>query len=291
MPTRDDLVSALDAYFGVAEVRGDTWDEIFSVVYEEPYWKDFTERGWRRSFNGLMVKGADEVTNVATAVFPGDELIARLAPGTFLFTEHPIDDVPGDFFAPLSRATFRRMRHDGISVYMAHAPLDHHPVMSPSHIIARALPLRDATPFLPSAQGIAGGSGVIGDVDLSVDALAARLQEVLGADIPVRIVSAARQEAGRVAVVAGGGASAESLEAALALGCTTYITGNAASPCTLPFVRAIHDAFRERARAAGVTVIDGTHYGTERPAQLAMVPWFQALGVEARFEPGVPERR
>ncbi|MDP1919409.1 MAG: hypothetical protein Q8L14_24375 [Myxococcales bacterium] len=61
-------------------------------------------------------------------------------------------------------------------------------------------------------------------------------------------------------------ASVESLEAALALGCTTYVTGNALSPCTIAFVRHIHDAFRARAKTADVAIIDGTHYGTKAVA-------------------------
>jgi hypothetical protein len=32
-----------------------------------------------------------------------------------------------------------------------------------------------------------------------------------------------------------------------------------------------------------VAVIDGTHYGTEKPPQIAMVEWFRAAGLEAEF--------
>ena len=35
-------------------------------------------------------------------------------------------------------------------------------------------------------------------------------------------------------------------------------------------------AFRRRADEAGVTLIDATHYGMEKPPQLAMVDWFRA---------------
>jgi putative NIF3 family GTP cyclohydrolase 1 type 2 len=40
---------------------------------------------------------------------------------------------------------------------------------------------------------------------------------------------------------------------------------------------------------AGVAVIDGTHYGTEKPPQLAMVDWFRELGLEAEFIPDGPK--
>jgi hypothetical protein len=39
-----------------------------------------------------------------------------------------------------------------------------------------------------------------------------------------------------------------------------------------------------------VAVVDATHYGLEKPPQLAMVPWFEELGLPAAFSPGRPER-
>ena len=48
-------------------------------------------------------------------------------------------------------------------------------------------------------------------------------------------------------------------------------------------------AFRERADAAGVTLIDAMHYGMEKPPQLAMVEWFRARGLKASFEPDGPK--
>ncbi|HEY4219821.1 MAG TPA: Nif3-like dinuclear metal center hexameric protein [Myxococcota bacterium] len=288
--SRDDLVKALDGYFHVDAAVEDGWETIFGVVYETPHWRPFVEPKWAQCWNGLMLRGADEVVRVATCVFPSDEIIARLAPGTFLFTEHPLDDAAGDVFAPWSRASFERMKRDGISVYVVHAPLDHHPDVSPSALLARSLGLTSCESYLPTARGIAGGSAVIGETDLDTARLAARLQSVLGAEIPVRTVSSTKPANHRVAIVAGGGGEVAALDASLERGCTTYITGNAASPCHIPFVRAIHDAFRRRADEAGIVVIDGTHYGTEKPAQLAMLDWFRARGIDAQFEAGRPER-
>lgn len=294
---RDQLVAELDGYFHVAGVQGDEWESLFNLVYDAPYWRDYVESSWLTSFNGLMVRGSDEVTHVATCVFPSDAILRRVPAGAFVFAEHPVDDAPGDVFAPWSKATFERLRADRISVYSVHAPLDHHPEVSPSVLLARALSLKAPTAFLPMARGLAGGGAIIGDSDVTVAEVQRRLQAVIGPEVRVALgpglsaEAADGRAAGRVAVVAGGGASVESLEAALALGCTTYVTGNALSPCTIPYVKALHDAFRARAKAAGVAIIDGTHYGTEKLSQLAMVDWFKARGLEARFEVGVPERR
>jgi hypothetical protein len=48
-------------------------------------------------------------------------------------------------------------------------------------------------------------------------------------------------------------------------------------------------AFRERADAVGVTLIDAMHYGMEKPPQLAMVGWFRARGLDAEFVPDGPK--
>ena len=294
---RDQLVAELDGYFHVADVQGDEWVTLFDLVYDAPYWRDYVEAPWVKSFNGLMVRGADEVTQVATCVFPSDAILRRVPAGSFVFAEHPVDDAPGDVFAPWSKATYQRLRADGVSVYTVHAPLDHHPDVSPSVLLGKAISLTATKSFLPMAKGLPGGGAVIGDSDLTVADMQRRLQAAIGPDVRVALGpglsmdEANHRAAGKVAIVAGGGASVELLEAALALGCTTYVTGNALSPCTIPYVKALHDAFRARAKAAGVAIIDGTHYGTEKLSQLAMVDWFKARGLEARFEAGVPERR
>ena len=287
---RDDLVRELDCYFWIADVRNDDWSDIFEVLYPEPYWRDYVEPGYEGRWNGLMVRGSDKVERVATCVFPTPEIVDGLDDDTFLFSEHPIDDAPGDLFTGLPRETFERMRDRGIGLYHAHGPLDHHPDVSPSRLLAGALGIEEFEEYFPIADGIPGAAAVVGECGLSVGGIADRLRDVLGPEIPVRVLAGAGREAGRVAIVAGGGAQVDMLEESLARGCTTYVTGNAASPCPVPDVRASVEAFNELAAERGVAVVDGTHYGTEKLPQLAMVEWFRARGLEARFVPGRPER-
>ena len=121
----DAIVAELDAYFRVPEVRGDDgWAAIFDAVYPGSYWRAFVEPGYEERWNGLHVRGADEVRAAATCVFPGDEVVAALEPGTLLFSEHPLDfaDRPG--FQPLARESFDELRAKGCSFYHVHLPLD-----------------------------------------------------------------------------------------------------------------------------------------------------------------------
>jgi putative NIF3 family GTP cyclohydrolase 1 type 2 len=287
----DELVVELDAYFRVPEVENDDWSGTYEQLYPDPYWREYAEPGYEGRWNGLFVRSGDEVERVVTCVFPADRIIASLPPGTLLFSEHPIafeDDVEG--FAPLSRASFERLKTEGISFYHVHAPLDQHPEVSPSRLVAEGLGLTGLVEYYPIADGLPGGAAIAGESGRTVAELAGLLGEVLGPEIPVEVLSRFRERAGRVAVVAGGGADADILLASLERGCETFVTGNAATRCRLDFVQAGVRTFRALADEEGVSVLDGTHYGLEKPPQLAMVPWFERRGLQAEFRPGKPER-
>jgi putative NIF3 family GTP cyclohydrolase 1 type 2 len=288
----DELVAELDAYFRLPEVKNDApWGEIYDAV-GGPHWRDYTEAAWDGRWNGLMVRGSGDVSRAATCVFPNDAIVAALEPGTLLFSEHPIaydDDDVG--FNPLARASFELLRARAAGFYHVHGPLDMHPEVSPSRLCADGLGLVDLDEYFPIVDGIPGGAAVIGRSELGVDNLAARLGAFLGDEIPVAVVRpGAHGSAGRVAIAAGGGAQRPILEASLERGCETFGTGNAATRCRLEFVQDELDAFLALADEAGVAVLDGTHYGTEKPPQLAMAEWFRRRGLPAEFVAGRPER-
>ncbi|MDQ3823131.1 MAG: Nif3-like dinuclear metal center hexameric protein [Actinomycetota bacterium] len=286
----DDVVRELDVYFRVPDVENDAnWGEIYDSV-EAPYWREFAEPTWQGPWNGLMVRGDDdEVERVATCVFPSDGIVAGLAPRTLLFSEHPVDfaDEPG--FLPLSRESFETLRERTSGFYHAHGPLDMHPEVSPSRLCAEGVGLEHLEEYFPIADGIPGGAAVIGDSRLTVDGLADAFRSYLGPEIKVHVLTRPRQQAGRVAVAAGGGAQREILEASLERGCQTYVTGNAATNCRLEFVQREVRRFRALADEEGVALIDAMHYGTEKPPQLAMLAWFEALGLPAEFVPDGPK--
>ena len=281
----DELVAGLDDYFRVPDVRNAA---TFADVYPA-YWSEYTEPAYETLRNGLMVRGGDEVERAVTCVFPSDRIVSSLAPRTLLFSEHPVDLEDERGFLPLARESFERMRALEISFYQVHEPLDMHPEISPSRLCATALGLRGLDEYFPIADGIPGGAAVIGESDLTVDGLAEQLGACLGDEIPVEVVRSPRPGAGRAAVVAGGGSVREILEASLERGCQTYVTGNVVTRSRLDFVQAQVREFLALADEAGVAVVDGTHYGTEKPPQLAMVEWFRKLGLEAEFHPEGPK--
>jgi putative NIF3 family GTP cyclohydrolase 1 type 2 len=285
----DDVMRELDAYFRVPDVSGDAhWGETYDFL-DAPYWREYVEPGWPGPWNGLMVRGVGDVERVATCVFPSDRIVAGIESGTLLFSEHPVDfaDEPG--FLPLSRESFEALRDRASGFYHVHGPLDMHPEVSPSRLCAEGVGLEHLEEYFPIADGIPGGAAIIGDSRLTVDGLADAFRSYLGPEIKVHVLTRPRQQAGRVAVAAGGGAQREILEASLERGCQTYVTGNAATNCRLDFVqREVHD-FRVLADEEGVALIDAMHYGMEKPPQLAMVEWFRERGLQAEFVPDGPK--
>jgi putative NIF3 family GTP cyclohydrolase 1 type 2 len=284
-----EVVAQLDAYFRVPDVRDDDWSKAFASVYPEPYWREYAVPEWEGRWNGLAVRGADDVAQAATCVFPSDRIVASLEPRTLLFSEHPLDFADESGFLPLSRESFETMRERGISFYNAHGPLDMHPEVSPSRMCAEGIGLEGLEEYYPICEGIPGGAAIVGQSRLSVDGLADALRALLGPEILVHVLTRTRTDAGRVAVVAGGGADVDMLEASLERGCQTYVTGNAATNCRIDWVQDQVRAFRERADAAGVTLLDAMHYGMEKPPQLAMARWFRARGLQAAFVPDGPK--
>jgi putative NIF3 family GTP cyclohydrolase 1 type 2 len=285
----EELVGELDRYFRIPEVEGDDWSAAFEAIYDEPYWRDYVEPGYEGKWNGLMVRGEGDVERVATCVFPSDRIVVELEPGTLLFSEHPLDfaDEPG--FLPLSHESFEGLKQRTCGFFHAHAPLDMHPEVSPSRLCAAGVGLEALEEYYPIADGIPGGAAIMGDSALSLEGLADAFRVFLGPEIKVHVISRPRPEAGRVAVVAGGGADAEILQASIERGCQTYVTGNAATNCRIDWIQEKVRVFRELAEEADVALIDAMHYGMEKPPQLAMVSWFQRLGLPAEFVPDGPK--
>jgi putative NIF3 family GTP cyclohydrolase 1 type 2 len=284
------IASELDRYFHAQDVREDSWEGILSPAYGETSWRELFEREYFCSWNGLMLRGETSISQVVTCVFPSAAVIDSLEPETLLFTEHPVDLVD-DLFAVVDLERLRWIKKEHAGIYQVHGALDQHPQMSPSRLIARAIGLKDVEEYFPTVKGIPGGALVVGETQALLAEVVVSLAAALGAEVPVRLHSQWRPNAGRVAIAAGGGAQAEMLLASLERGCQTYVTGNALSACPLPGVRAELEAFTALAQRERVSVIDGTHYGTEKLSQLEMLKWFARFGLPTRFATGVPEPR
>jgi len=201
---------------------------------------------YRSAYNGLQVQGDRSIGHLATAVDASEEVIlAAIEAGADALLVHH-----GLFWsgqAPLTGRLHRKVApliRSGVSLYAAHLPLDAHPEVGNSAVLARRVGLEPNSPFGRYEDREIGFSA---RVSLARSELVARLEQVLGG--PVHLIPGGPQELRSVAVVTGGGGSF--IGEAADRGIDTLITGEAS-----------HHAHVD-AHELGVNVLLGGHYRTE----------------------------
>lgn len=192
-------------------------------------------------------------------------LAAAVADGADLLLVHH-----GLFWDSRVAVTGRRHRRlslalaNGLAVYAAHLPLDVHPEVGNNFLLARALGVE-----LRGTFGSYRGEplGRWGELEVRREALAARLDELLGG--PVRMIAGGPERIQRIGVVTGSGA--DLIADARDAGLDTLVTGEGA-----------HHTFFD-ATEEGVNLYLGGHYATETFGVRAL-----AAHLEERF--GLPWR-
>lgn len=199
------------------------------------------------AYNGLQAENRrGEVRHLAVAVDAVAATIDRAAElGADLLLVHH-----GLFWDAEPRLTHRRYRRirklieADLAIYSAHLPLDVHPSVGNNAVLARELGIEvDATFGEFRGQPL----GVSGHLELRREALAARLDELLGRRI--HMIPGGPERTSRVAVITGGAAG--EVRGARAAGVDTFITGEGAH----------HNYFD--AEEGGVNLLLGGHYATE----------------------------
>jgi dinuclear metal center YbgI/SA1388 family protein len=148
---------------------------------------------------------------------------------------------------PVTGRRYRRLRallEGDVAVYSCHLPLDSHPEVGNNAVLARELGMEIRGP-LGEYKG--NPIGVWGTLDISREALAARLDHTLGSRI--KLIAGGPERVKRVGVVTGG--AGDELGAARALGLDAFITGEGAH----------HNYFD--AEEGGINLYLGGHYATE----------------------------
>jgi dinuclear metal center YbgI/SA1388 family protein len=236
-----DLVRYLDDYLRVAHVADD-----------------------RRALNGLQVESSRTVTRIAAAVDASERAITEAAArGCDLLLVH--HGLFWDGNVPATGRRYRRLHaliRNDIALYSSHLPLDVHPEVGNSPVLARSLGI-DLDGAFGDADGVV--VGVRGTLELSREALCARLDELLGGR--VRMIPGGPRRIRTVGVITGGAGSM--IGDAIAAGLDAFITGEGA-----------HHTFFD-AMEGGINVYYGGHYATETWGVRAL-----AAHLEERF--GLP---
>lgn len=198
------------------------------------------------ALNGLQVAAEGPVERVAVAVDATEASIGRAidAGADLLLVHH------GLFWSgnrPVTGRRYRRLRallEANVALYSAHLPLDVHPEVGNNAVLAERLGM--------TVQGRFGEYkgmevGVWGTLELTREALCARLDELLG--VRVKMIAGGPERLVRVGVLTGGGGSY--VGAAVSAGLDALVTGEGS-----------HHTYFD-ATEGGLNLYYGGHYATE----------------------------
>ena len=198
------------------------------------------------ALNGLQVENTGKVTRIAAAVDASEASIREAVRlGCDLLLVH--HGLFWDGNVPVTGRRYRRLHalfEANVAVYAAHLPLDVHPEVGNNAVLSRELGIMPEGTF-GEYKGVP--LGVWGTLELTREALAARLDALLGG--PVRRRPGGPEVVRRVGVVTGGAGSM--IPDAIAAGLDAFITGEGA-----------HHTYFD-AMEGGINVYYGGHYATE----------------------------
>ena len=168
--------------------------------------------------NGLQVQNRGKVTKVAAAVDASLPVVKKaIAAGADLLVVHH-----GLFWQgaqPLTGAFYEKIKcalDADLAIYSAHLPLDVHPQWGNNALLAKAIGMQVTGTFLPY-KGMP--VGLLGEVDLSREALLTTLEKAVGAK--VHLCPGGPSQIRKIGLCTGGAGS----EIAAAAGLDAFITG------------------------------------------------------------------
>lgn len=279
------LATELDAFFHVNELAPDpTFSQLLPQVYDEVGfdWRRSFEPEFVNRFNGLMLRGADEVHTVFCAVLPTPQVLrdflARARPGDLFFTHHPLDFEMGDPHGqpgrgplPIEAELLDALKARQLSFYSCHAPLDDNRQVGTTVAIEQALGAAFERRFYASHQMHFGSIGTLRAI--STYALMEKLKRIF--DVPyVDLVGVAHDRIERIAVVAGSADKVEVMQEAEALGAQALISGEVRSHRGDEYGRAKFKRVMEYLPKTSMSLIGVSHAASEHLVmETQMAPW------------------
>ena len=230
---------------------------------------------------GLQYENTENIRKVYTATFASgevlDELERRGATDCLLFTHHPVPQKENLMkeYPPIPQELVERLAANRITLFTYHIPLDRIGPWSVGVNLAKAI---GVNPFEEFYEQNRVRMGLLCDSPYeSVSQLADAIAAVLGHPVKIYPYGDDMLTGGRMALMGGGASNPAIYEELRSKGINVFFTGMTTQ--RVPWIARIHEA----AKAAGVTLIGGCHYSTEKFAPMEMVKFFQGLGLEAEF--------
>lgn len=217
--------------------------------------------------NGLIVGGRPTITKIGLALNCSFQAIDAAAQRNceLLVTHHAAQPATD---AHLVEQKYDRLRTLGINLYVAQESLEVAGDLGPAGALARILRIAGQASFSPDGER---GCGLHGTTTGHLAQFVARVGNQLGTE-PRSWQNS--DSFGHVAIVTGWGGKPEWMSRAQALGCDTFLTGEAGMFGIL------------FAREAGLNLILAGHYATEAPAIMTLAARLaRDLNVDVTFIP------
>jgi putative NIF3 family GTP cyclohydrolase 1 type 2 len=273
-----DLYARLDKDFDIENLEDD-WSFMRFNEYVSPIFK--------KRYMGIVLDNTSEVKKVFTATIPDTDILEKIIQtdqtDILLFSHHamcydptiegfPFYDIPQDYLS--------KLKQQCISFYVLHSPLDKNGEYSTSVSFANNLNLNIIDEFC-EYEGIKVGVVCRTNIKTATE-LAEHIRSIVGHEVNLIRNGDNVIRNGMVAVVAGGGSVGFAAKEISELGINMYITGCTRRGLSVEPVMEFHRITEENK----INVIGATHYTTEKYACIAMVKYFEKLGVQAEFLEG-----
>ena len=237
---------------------------------------------------GMQDNNAEHVWKVYTATFANDsvirEIISRGEQDVMLYTHHPRPPMPDlrSSYSENDPELLKSMKANRITLCSYHIPMDAGWHLSPAFTLGEAMGANIYDYWYPQNGGLIG---VLCNIGLqTLDQLAERLRETLGHDVSCYDYGGPELSNGRFGIMPGCAKSSECYQFLHDSGINCMVTGVTTLTQDMEWLDNVHEA----ARAAGVSILGGTHCSTEQFAPRKMVQYFCNLGLESEFIPEEP---
>ncbi|WNB92868.1 Nif3-like dinuclear metal center hexameric protein [Bacillus sp. NEB1478] len=278
---------AIDELFRYREIGTDpAFSRFIPMVYDpiQYPWRDQFEPEFNQLFNGIMIKGVEEVGRVFLAVFPTDDVLTRFISegeaGDLLFMHHPLvmecGDPRGEWgkgFVPIQPHLIQQMKEKSLSVFTLHVPLDYSRTISTSDAVAEAIGAKVVSEFFKEEKG---ACGVICEIPpISTEALIEKSKEIFG--IPYADVEGPQHsEITKIAIAAGCGDKVYAMKDAEDLGAQAYLTGEVHCHIDNDYGRKKYKEMKEYLKETSMSLIGVSHAASEYLVHATQLKkWFE----------------
>ncbi len=213
--------------------------ENVNFNYEEVFEQDFNSR-----FDGLMLKGGDEVNNIYLATFPTPDVLESFfsiaQPGDIFFSHHPIYIENGDPEGEIGRGwmaltaeQINTFKKNNLSYFSCHSPMDYHLRIGTRAAMIDALNCIYLADFFNDGTGPHGLIGII--PTCTTELMSEKLMTVFNVPYLDLVGTSKSKTISKVALIAGGADNVDYMMKAEALGVDAYICGEFNSRFNTPW--------------------------------------------------------